>query len=264
MKRAAPPWDRSEASRPLLMALLYMLCAAHAHGHAQQPAARPPAATAADAGSAAESELAQLEDSIARLAEAARQSADTLLAAKDYPGALKALQQAHELDPRHAGAAVKLAELYALLGNYPRSEQTYREALALDAEQAAPHVGLAELLARDTHDAARLGEAAALLARARELRGNDPEIVLRQARVAALLGRFEDAEREYLAYLELSGRSDAIAIEIGDFYRDFDRTDQALGFYRSVSQAPESARIAAQRIFELDAEREARELGLAR
>ena len=228
------------------------------------PGAVPAGAAAGDAGTAAESELAQLDDSVARLAEAARQNADALLAAKDYPGALKALQQAHELDPKHAGAATHLAELYALLGNSPRAEQTYREVLALDPEQADAHVGLAELLARDPHDAARLNEAASLLARARELRGNQPDIVLRQARVAAASARFDDAEREYLGYLELAGRSDAIEIEIGDFYRDEGRSDQALGFYRAVSQAPENARVAAQRIFELDAEREARELGLAR
>ncbi|HMI91062.1 MAG TPA: tetratricopeptide repeat protein, partial [Polyangiales bacterium] len=216
-----------------------------------------------DAGTTAEPELALLDDSVARLAESARQSAQALLAAKDYPGALKALQQAHELDPKHAGAAVQLGELYALLGNYPRAEQIYRAALALDAENPAPYLGLSELLARDKHDPARLNEAAGLLARARELRGNDPAVILRQARVAALSGRFDDAQSAYLAYSELAGRDDEIKLEIGDFYRAFDRTDDALRFYRAVGGTPEAAKNAAQRIFELDAEREARALGLA-
>ena len=216
-----------------------------------------------DAGTAAEPDLARFDDSVARLAENARQNAAAFLVAKDYPGALKALQQAHDLDPRHAATAVQLAELYALLGNYPRAEQAYREALALDAENAAPQLGLADLLARDKNDPARLSEAATLLARARELRGNEPAILLRQARVAAASGRFDEAQRAYLAYLELAGRNDEIAIEIGDFYRAFDRTDDALASYRRAGASPEAAKLAAQRIFELDAEREARALGLS-
>jgi len=252
-------------SRRLARALLVACALLPVHARAQGPGRPLASAVPAgqDAGSAAEPELALLDDSVARLAESARQSAQALLAAKDYPGALKALQQAHELDPKHAGAAVQLGELYALLGNYPRAEQIYRAALALDAENAAPYLGLSELLARDKHDPARLNEAAGLLARARELRGNDPAVMLRQARVAALSGRFDDAQSAYLGYYELAGRGDEMKIEIGDFYRAFDRTDDALRFYRGVSGTPETAKIAAQRIFELDAEREARSLGLA-
>jgi tetratricopeptide (TPR) repeat protein len=251
------------ASRSVLLSLLLACaCAQRVRAQATQPVA--PAPNVPDAGSAPPAnELQQLDESVARIAEAARRSAEELLARKDYPGALKALQQAHELDPKHAGAATRLAELYALLGNYARAEQVYREALALDPEQAAPNLGLAELLARDKHDSLRLAEAASLLARARELSGNDPAIIVRQARVAASAGHFEEAERDYAAYVERAGESDELRIELGDFLRDFGRTEQALAYYRKVSPSLAPARVAAQRIFELDVEREARELGLA-
>jgi tetratricopeptide (TPR) repeat protein len=267
--RSAPPSPSTctaAAARRRAAALSIVLLAMGACGIATSARAQgaAEAAPAADASvPVAPVDLALIEGSIARLAAAARERADRALGAKSYPAALAALQEAHELDPAHARSALRLAELYALLGNDARAEQTYRAALALDPGDVATHVGLAELLARDAGDAARLSEAASLLARARELGGNDPAILLRQARVAAASGSFEQAELAYRTYLRHAPESDEIRIEIGDLHRDFGQPDRALAWYRKVGPAKAAARLAAQRMFDLDVEREARELGLA-
>src|SRR5690348_16220354 len=97
--------------RARLAIVLWCVCAQDAAGQATTQSA-PANANPAEAEAATPSELEQLDESVARVAEAARRSAEASLAAKDYPAALKALQQAHELDPKHAGAAARLAELY--------------------------------------------------------------------------------------------------------------------------------------------------------
>ncbi|MDD5308637.1 MAG: tetratricopeptide repeat protein [Deltaproteobacteria bacterium] len=205
-----------------------------------------------------------VDEAVRKLAEARNAEARKLMRKKDFPGALERLKDAYELDPSSAEIAGNLAYIYALLGNNAEAERLYREALALEPDRFVTYLNLADLLGRKAEAPERLAEAATLLGKARELRGNQPKVILRQARVATLRGLFADAERFYQEYLARQKADDALRVEIGDFYRDLGREDEALSWYRQVSDADDIGQEAAKRIFELEVERQARSFGWTR
>jgi Flp pilus assembly protein TadD len=183
---------------------------------------------------------------------------------KDYPRALQFFQDAYALDPRNAEIVNDLAYLYQVLGNVAEAERLYRETLALAPDRAIARTNLADLLHHKGAPAERLAEASQHLARARELRGNRPGIILRQARVAVSRGLFDEAARFYREAVTEKTPGNALRIEIGDFYRDFGRDDDALVWYRQVAGDEELSRTAAQRIWKLGVEREVRRYGWQR
>jgi Flp pilus assembly protein TadD len=182
---------------------------------------------------------------------------------KNYPAALSAFREAYALNPADPEIVNNLAFLLHTLGNVEEAEKYYRLALELEPERLVAKLNLIDLLARDGESEERLGEAADLLARAREESGNKPGLLLRQARVAGWRGRFQEAERFYEEYLSLEVPNDERRFEIGDFYRDFGREIEALSWYRQVADsAPAELREkAARRIWEVEVGREARKLG---
>src|SRR5207247_10059821 len=119
---------------------------------------------------------------------------------KDYPRALRAMRDAYALDPHNAEITNNLAFLYERLGNPAEAERNYRETLRLDPNRAVAYLNLADLLSRKGATQERLAEAAELLTKARELEGNRAGIILRQARLAAARGRFEEGERFFREY----------------------------------------------------------------
>jgi tetratricopeptide (TPR) repeat protein len=82
--------------------------------------------------------------------------------------------------------------------------------------------------------------------------------------VTAALGRADEAERHYREYVARRKPDDALRIEIGDFYRDFGREDEALSWYRRVADREKLGREAARRIWQIEVEREARRYGFSR
>lgn len=194
-----------------------------------------------------------------RHAEAVRQ-----VRRKDYPRALAGFQDAYALDPRNAGIVNDLAYLHQLLGNPLEAERYYRETLLLSPERAIAYANLADLLHQKGASPERLAEAAGHLQRARELMGNKPTIILRQARLHAARGLAEEAARYYRELVSLQKPSDAVRLEIGDFYRDFGRDDEALSWYRQIAERERLGPEAAQRIWQLGVEREARRYGWTR
>lgn len=179
----------------------------------------------------------------------------------DYPAALQGFREAHQLDPHNSEITNNLAHLHGLLGNKTEAERLYRETLRLDPKRAIAHLNLADLLHEKGASPERLTEAAEHLTRARELQGNRPGIILRQARVAAQRGQFEDAERHYRDYLSRRKPDSALRIELGDFYRDFGRDEEATAWYRQVPQSDRLHAEAARRMWRLRVEGEARRLG---
>ncbi|MCB9551031.1 MAG: tetratricopeptide repeat protein [Myxococcales bacterium] len=177
-----------------------------------------------------------------------------------YPEALAAFREAHALDPTDPEITNNLGFLHHLLGNRVDAERYLRETLRLQPQRAVALDNLAELLAEDRAAPARLAEAADLLARLRLLRGNDPAIIRRQAQLAARRGQFDLARRYYEARLARAPADDALALELGDFYRALGEPDRALDWYRRV-RADGELGDAARRIRELEIEREARRFG---
>ncbi|HEX2677390.1 MAG TPA: tetratricopeptide repeat protein, partial [Polyangiales bacterium] len=231
--------------------------------HAQAPA-QPTVLPAADGGTVDLHDMsARVDTAVARLIEQARADARAALAKKNYAAALKSLESAHELDPTSVETTLQLADLQVLLGHAERAEALYRELIALAPDRGSAHAALADLLAKDASKPERLKEAGDLYARARELLGNDASLLLRQARLAATRGLSDEAERTYQSYLQSTRPDDALRLELGDFYRDEGKPDEAARWYREVSSG-ERARLAAQRIFELEVDREARRYGLSR
>ncbi len=205
-----------------------------------------------------------VDDAMRKLAKSRNKEALERLARKDYPGALALLKEAYELDSENDEVANNLGYIYYLLGNEEEAERLYRETLMRDPERFTAHLNLADLLGRDGEPNIRLEEAAGLLARARELQGNKPKVILKQARVERLRGAFEAAERFYREYLSKRKPTDRLRIELGDFFRDLGRADEALTWYQQVGDGEEVGKQAAGRIWEIEVERQARQFGWTR
>lgn len=203
-------------------------------------------------------------DEAARAAARDRNALGLRLTARGrYPEALTAFREGHALDPSDAEITNNLGYLHLLLGNRLDAERYLRETLRQSPRRAAAIDNLAELLA-DDREPARLAEAADLLAKLRLLRGNEPRIIRRQARVAARRGQFDAARRFYDALLAAAPVDDALALELGDFYRALGELDAAMGWYRRVRAPDGELSDAARRIRELEIEREARRYGWVR
>jgi tetratricopeptide (TPR) repeat protein len=218
------------------------------------------ATTAGDAGPGTERMAGLVDEAFAHLARARNLEGIGALQQGDLPRALARFKEAHDLAPTDPEVTNNLAFAHERLGNTEDAERWYRATLEQEPGRVVAHLNLADLLAAPAATPHRLQEAAALLQRARELRGNDARVVLKQARVAARLGQFEIADRFYAAAVaaEASPVSSERALEIGDFYRDFARFDEALSWYRRHPEAAE------ERIRTLEVEREARRWGMQR
>lgn len=180
----------------------------------------------------------------------------------NHPAALEAFREAARLDPEDPEITNNLAYLLQLLGNRAEAEKYYRRTLELDPDRYVAHVNLADLLGEDGETTDRLSEAAALLVRARELKGNRASIILRQARVASRRGLVEEGVRFWNDYAAIEPPGDEKKLEIGDFYLEFGREDEALSWFRQVEgKRTELRSQAARRIWQIEVDREARRLG---
>lgn len=200
-----------------------------------------------------------------KLARMRNEHALRLFEEKKYPEALEAFREAQEMNPEDAEIANNLAYLLQVLGSHEEAEGWYRRTLELEPERAVALINLADLLAADTAEGpdaeARLAEAAALLVKARELRGNQRKVILRQARIAARQGRFEAGVRFWRELQKNHPLDDRLRLEIGDFYRSFGREHEALEWYRAIRQGGETEKQAARRERQVAVDREARRLG---
>jgi Flp pilus assembly protein TadD len=203
-----------------------------------------------------------LDDAMSKIALSRAAEARAFLKKKDYPGALSRYREAHDLAPTNPEIANNLGYIYYLLGNYEEAERLYRLSLSLEPERYAVHLNLADLLIEHEPTPERLAEAQMLLGRARELKGNRPQVIIRQARVAVAGGEFAAAERYYLEFVAMKPATPKLALELGDFYRDQGRSDEALGWYRSIEDE-DLGRDAAARIWELEVEKQSKRFGWA-
>lgn len=201
-----------------------------------------------------------LDEAMAKIALSRAAEARAFLKKKDYPGALSRYREAHDLAPTNPEIANNLGYIYYLLGNRDEAERLYRLTLSLEPERFAVHLNLADLLAEHDPSPERLAEAQALLAKARELKGNRPQVIIRQARVAVAAGELAAAERYYQEFLAIGKVTPKLALELGDFFRDQGRSDEALGWYQSIEDE-DLGREAAARIWELEVEKQSKRFG---
>jgi len=210
-------------------------------------------------------ETERIGPDFSKLARMRNDHALRLFREKKYPEALEAFREAREMNPEDAEIANNLAYILQVLGSSKEAEAWYRRTLELEPDRAVALINLADLLIGDDvmgePDTVRLEEAAGLLVRARELRGNQRKIILRQARTAALLGRFEEGARFWKELREHHSADDRLRLEIGDFYRSFGREREALEWYRTIRDRGEIAQQAARRERQIAVDREARRLG---
>lgn len=204
---------------------------------------------------------AYLENLMSRLRADGKREARALLASGDYAGALAALRELQALDEGDSDLHADLATTYHRLGNATMAERHYRRALE-DARPPLPlWVGYADLLIE--RGGQGIQAAARLLVRAREAQGNMHALILRQARLEALLGNVERAEQYYeQARIAVDVSDDGIRqalLELGDLYRDMGRPLDALAVYRQI-EGPE----ATSRSQEIDIAMQARRFGWGR
>ena len=206
-----------------------------------------------------------LRPSFSKLARMRNEHALRLFGEKKYPEALAAFRDANEMAPEDAEITGNMAYLLQVLGNHEEAETWYRRTLELDPDRAVSLINLADLLAVETHgdlaSADLLAEAAGLLVRARELRGNRRDLLLRQARLATRRGLFDEGVRFWSEVEEVGPVDDRFRLEIADFYRSYGREEEALLWYRSLQGEGEAGRQAALRIRQIDLDRQARRLG---
>ncbi len=220
------------------------------------PASIPEPPTSDDASKA-------LDKSFKKMARLRHNEALRHFETKDFPKALAALRAAYDLDKQDPEIVNDLAYLLHTLGNRDEAVRYYREALKLAPSRYTAHINLADLLSEGTLTKESQSEAAALLVRARELSGNKPSVILRQARVAAQRGHLEEA---LLFYKEIEMRTDLTAarlLEIGDFYRDFGRRDLAERYYQRIESDSAHGPAAGRRLEQLSVSRTARRYGWA-
>ncbi|MDH5674749.1 MAG: tetratricopeptide repeat protein [Myxococcales bacterium] len=203
-----------------------------------------------------------VDEAVERVRKQARQQALQALDGADRKAAVAAFERAFSLDPEDAELAGQLAALYAERGDLEAAQLHYRKALQLDPDGGLAQLALAQLLAREPTTAPALAEASALLQRARQLLGSTPPLLHAMARVAHAMGRFDEAESAYLELLRSHGVSVEIHLELGDLYRELGRENEALAQYRALPEDAPAFVGAQRRIFALEAEREARRLGL--
>ena len=222
------------------------------------PLAKPEAATAPE-----ENLTEIIDDALRRLSRERNRSALEHLAKKNYPAALSLLKEAAALAPDDAEIVNNLGHTYYLLGDLAAAERHVRRSLTLQPERTSALIGLADVLNQPNAAAPALKEAAGLLKQAREMRGNDSAIILRQARVAGRRGQADKALAYYEQYLQAEAPDDALRLELGDFHRDRGKIAQALNWYRRVSAKSVLGPKAAQRIFAIEVAEHARRLGVS-
>lgn len=203
-----------------------------------------------------------LETMTARLARERNQEGIAALNAEppNLPKALEAFQAAYSFDKEDVEIVNNLGFVYAELGNLERAEPLLREALQRAPERLVAHVNLADVLIAQGSDQA-LREARKLLARARELAGNDPELIERQAVVARRSSDETAALRFYREAIALDGDDFELLLTLGDYYRELARDDEAAEWYRRIPRSSELYPRARERIEQLEIEREARRYG---
>lgn len=162
--------------------------------------------------------------------------ADALFAQGKYAETVKRLQEALDLDDRHAAAHATLGATLCLLGRYGEAESALRRAIDLKPSLAGAHLNLGTLL-RDKGEFApsetalrravkhnpkdplalaslgltlgmrgRLKEARECFEKALRLKREDAGVLVSFGWLAGIEGHFEEAEKHYRAALQVDSR----------------------------------------------------------
>ncbi len=209
-----------------------------------------------------DSEVAEdLKAAIANLAREKNEQGKKLLKRFKYPEALASFREAYELDPQNAEVLNNFGYAHALLGNFEDAQKYYEESILIAPDRSVVYLNYSDLLVEFfPEDEKSLSNAAALLIKARELLGNSPRVIIRQARLEVLRGQLPEAERYYREYLVQRKPNDKLKIELGDFFRDMGKTDEAIQWYESVKDEPTLA-IAEGRLWEMEVAAQSVRLG---
>ncbi|MFN3202772.1 MAG: tetratricopeptide repeat protein [Bradymonadia bacterium] len=208
--------------------------------------------------------LKDFDNAFRNLARDKNKRALRLYKAGDYPGALRAIRQAYKAAPEDPEILNNAGYLHHRLGDLKAAERYYRLALKASPKRYVAHINLVDLLLERPSTPKRLDEVARLLQKARGIKGNFPDVIRRQARVADLQGRTEEARRFYRELSKASPLEDGDRKEIADFHRSLGEEDEALRWYKEIvagqrgGPAYEAAR---QAVREIEVERTARRFG---
>ncbi len=177
--------------------------------------------------------------------------------------AIRAFQQARDLTPRDSEIINNLGYALFLDGHYTRAIKAYRRAIKLSPRRGVAHENLAEALMRADASKAELTEAREALMRARSFGRPKARLSLLLARLAVRRGRIREAEQAYATRVKLAEPDDALALELGDFFRDHGKRERALYWYRRISTG-EALQTAVKRIRDLEIESLVRRHGWVR
>ena len=216
----------------------------------------------ADTHSDVDTEVAEdLQLAISNLAKEKNEQGKKLLKRNKYPDALTLFREAYDLDASNAEVVNNFGYTHALLGNFDDAQKYYEESISIDPGRAVVYLNYSDLLVSFSPENEKaLSNAAALLVKARELLGNSPRVILRQARLEVLRGQLVDAERFYREYLSQRRPSDKLKVELGDFFRDMGKTADAIEWYESVD-GERMKKIAEGRIWEMEVAAQSVRLG---
>jgi len=178
--------------------------------------------------------------------------------------ALESFEQAHDFNPDEPDIIFELGIVLHRLGNLERAEHYLRLVHKLNPEREWVAVRLTDVVLQREPEPEELAELDRLLVEARGRAGATMAIVLRQARVAARRQDTDIAEGLYKEALAEKDVSDAVRLELGDFYRNASREEEALAWYHEVDPESEAWDEARERIWQIEVDRQARRFGWTR
>ncbi|MEM7352620.1 MAG: tetratricopeptide repeat protein [Acidobacteriota bacterium] len=146
-----------------------------------------------------------------------------------------------EREPSHGDARLRRAAVLLGLGRWQAAEADLEQVIELEPDDATPRARLAaaRLMRGDVDGFER--QRRALLALELEP-GERARVHLDLARASTAVGRYEAAEAEYRAVLEIRPGSSAASLALADLAGHRGRFDDALARYRAVVAADPSSR----------------------
>ncbi len=150
-----------------------------------------------------------------------------LRARGDFQGALRAYEQALQIDGQYAPALNNMGNVYRQMGDEQGAEAAYRRALAIWPHYVDALINLATLYS----EGARLEEAHALYARALQFGNGRAELHNNMGTNFLRMGDYASAEQALRQALVLAGETPRIHYNLGGALEGMDRLVEALDHY---------------------------------
>ncbi|HLH04549.1 MAG TPA: tetratricopeptide repeat protein [Bryobacteraceae bacterium] len=158
----------------------------------------------------------------------------------EYALAADAYKKAVDMDPNRVELKQAMAQDLALAGRYDDALKTYAELMQANPQDSTPYLRSAQIY----REQKKVADARKMINKAKELDGDNPEVLFADANLLSDEGKTTDAIAELKALLDKTASNSydpqhkAARVEIldqlGGLYRKADQTEQAVAAYRQI------------------------------